>query len=62
MSWISWFNCALGAWLVASPWIYGYAGNRAWSVNSVTVGVYVLGFGIASAMADRMKHEFHGYD
>jgi hypothetical protein len=57
LSWISWFNCALGAWMFASPWIYGYTGNQVWFVNSITVGICVLGLGIASATAERPRHE-----
>src|SRR5512147_2328567 len=39
-------NAILGVWLIAAPWIYGYAEYRISSVwNSVIVGVVIAAFG-----------------
>jgi SPW repeat-containing protein len=40
--WISWVNCLLGIWTIASPWIYGYNVDRVRLVNSLCIGVAVL--------------------
>ena len=41
-AWVSWFNAVLGAWMIASPWIYGYADGSAAAWNSAVVGLGVL--------------------
>jgi len=38
----SWINALLGAWMIASPFIYGYAGDPPRTANSIIVGVIVL--------------------
>lgn len=39
-------NAILGVWLIAAPWIYGYAEDRISSVwNSVVVGLVIAAFG-----------------
>ncbi|HVW10733.1 MAG TPA: SPW repeat protein [Bryobacteraceae bacterium] len=46
---MSWINTALGAWVFASPWIYGYTGNTGRFINSLCVGVIVFFASIISA-------------
>lgn len=49
---LSWCNMILAIWTFFSPWIYGYAvSNPARFVNSLSVGVIVFIFSIASARA-----------
>lgn len=38
----SWWNMALGVWVFASPWIYGYTFNTGRFVNSLCIGVIVF--------------------
>lgn len=45
---ISWTNVMLGAWMIAAPFVLGYADITAALVNSIVVGIVVLGLGITS--------------
>ena len=38
----SWINAILGAWMIASPFVYGYSPDPARTANSIIVGVIVL--------------------
>ncbi len=38
----SWLNMLLGAWTIASPWIFSYTGETARFVNSLVIGSLVL--------------------
>ncbi|NMG46208.1 hypothetical protein GPA22_21030 [Aromatoleum toluvorans] len=40
-AWEEWASVAIGAWLVASPWILGFAGVTAAMGNAVLVGLVV---------------------
>jgi hypothetical protein len=50
-AWLSWWNAALGGWMIASPWIYGYTANPGFTWNSVIVGAIVLVLASVSAAA-----------
>ena len=39
--WGDWANCLLGLWILASPWVLGFAHTAAMRMN-MTVGVLVL--------------------
>jgi hypothetical protein len=39
---LSWFNAALGGWMIASPWIHAYIENTSAAWNSGVVGVLVV--------------------
>lgn len=39
---LGWINVILGAWMIASPFVYGYTGDGARTANSIVVGVIVL--------------------
>ena len=43
-AWISWFNALLGAWTIASPWIFHFAtgSSAAWNVVATGLTVVVL--------------------
>lgn len=41
MAWQEWANATLGIWLVASPWILGFAGLAAAMWNAVIVGAVI---------------------
>lgn len=49
-AWVSWLNALIGAWLIISPWVYGYSGE-AWRWNTIVVGIIILVLGIWSALA-----------
>ncbi len=55
--WEEWINVALGAWLIASPWVLGFAGNEAAMWNAVVVGIAVGGLALWSSM---IEHERGG--
>lgn len=41
-SWISWFNALLGAWTIASPWIFHFATGSSAAWNVVVTGLTVV--------------------
>lgn len=47
--WPSWVNMFLGAWLVVAPYVLGYADVPRASLNSVLVGIAVVGIAAARA-------------
>jgi hypothetical protein len=42
--WEEWANFALGAWLLASPWVLGFSGSGLLMWNAVIFGALVLFF------------------
>ncbi len=44
-------NLVLGAWLVASPWIFGYQSTGAGAWNSVVVGALILAIGLTRVVS-----------
>ena len=54
---LSWTNGVLGAWLIAAPFVLGYAANAAALWNDVIVGlvVMVLAWRSATANPDRTE-------
>jgi len=40
--WEEWANAALGAWMIVSPWVLGFAAMSAATANAVVVGAAVL--------------------
>ena len=48
---MSWVNAVLGAWVICSPWVYGYTANTGRFINSLCVGVIVLVCALWSGMA-----------
>ena len=54
--WEEWFDIALGAWLIASPWVLGftYAQEAMWS--AIAGGVVIAVMGIWRTLEDDSKH------
>jgi hypothetical protein len=40
--WQDWCNLILGIWLCLSPWVLGFASERAAAENAVAVGVLII--------------------
>ncbi|MBS3647332.1 SPW repeat protein [Pseudaminobacter sp. 19-2017] len=40
--WEEWVTLVLGAWLIVSPWLLGFAGMRALTCNAVLTGAIVV--------------------
>jgi hypothetical protein len=47
----SWVNALLGAWVICSPWVYGYAVSMGRTINSLCVGVIVLVCALSAGIA-----------
>lgn len=47
----SWVNAVLGAWVICSPWVYGYTANSGRFINSLCVGAIVLACALWSGIA-----------
>ncbi len=41
-AWEEWINVVFGVWLIAAPWVLGFAGTTAATVDFVVVGALVL--------------------
>lgn len=52
-------NMLLGAWVIVSPWIFGFADDSIWLVNSLAAGIAVFAFGCygATSIARRTDDE-----
>jgi hypothetical protein len=50
---LGWINMIFGAWIFASPWIYGYTANSGRFINSLCVGIAIFLLSIYSASAHR---------
>lgn len=50
--WEEWFNAALGAWLIVSPFILGFSAISAALWNQLVVGLVVLVLSAWAAMAE----------
>jgi hypothetical protein len=46
---LSWIIAALGAWVAAAPFLFGYASDTRWTWSSVISGVIVCALGIVDA-------------
>lgn len=42
LQWEDWAGVALGAWLIASPWVLGYSGIMAATMNALVVGTILV--------------------
>lgn len=41
-AWVNYLNAVMGAWLVASPFIYGYSGLAGPTTNEIVVGAAMI--------------------
>lgn len=55
--WEEWLNLALGLWLVASPWMLGFAANLAAFRTHIALGVLIAG--VAAWAVWDYRHEPH---
>lgn len=53
MAWEEWSSVALGAWMVVSPWVLGFAGVTAAMWNAVVVGLAVAVFALWALGTDK---------
>jgi len=42
LKWEDWLGVALGVWLLASPWIFGYGGHFAAGMNALVLGTMLI--------------------
>jgi hypothetical protein len=54
-AWISWINCAIGLWVLISPWTLGFARHHAAMINNVVTGIVIAALACWSALAHRPK-------
>lgn len=52
-AWEEGINIALGAWLVISPWVLGFAASQNIMLNAVIVGVLVLALALWAMVRDQ---------
>ncbi|HET9017633.1 MAG TPA: SPW repeat protein [Thermomicrobiaceae bacterium] len=50
-TWLSWVNALLGAWMIASPWIYFHSNVTAVLWSDIVAGAVILVMAIWSALA-----------
>lgn len=61
-AWEEWTNVALGAWLLASPWVLGFSSSALLMWNAVIVGALVVllaGWAISPAQGSRQGPAKH---
>jgi hypothetical protein len=51
-AWEEWVEGALGLWLVASPWILGYAGMPRPTLSAVVAGLVIVALSVSVLMTD----------
>jgi hypothetical protein len=49
--WLSWVNCVIGLYTIASPWIVGFARNHHATTNNVVIGIVIAILAFWSAVA-----------
>jgi predicted ferric reductase len=53
--WQEWITALIGAWLVASPWIFGLSASTALTWSTAIAGGALLVLGIWAAIAERQS-------
>ncbi len=53
LNWLSWINVVAGLWLAISPFVLGYSGVSAATVNDIVIGIVIIGLNAWAALADR---------
>lgn len=51
-------NAVLGAWLVLSPWILGFSGERTAMANAVIIGAALIAVSVGAAIVPRAWEEW----
>jgi hypothetical protein len=49
----AWFNVLMGLWIFISPFVLGYVDQTAYTVNTMIMGVIIVGMSLASIFARR---------
>lgn len=52
-AWEEWAEAALGAWLVVSPWILGFAGQTDARMSAVSIGAVVVALALWTIASDK---------
>lgn len=52
-AWEEWIECALGAWLVISPWIIGFGMHRAAMLTAVITGAVIVALALWTLLTDK---------
>ena len=47
----SWLNAILGLWVLITPWVFGYSDYTTCLINTICLGVVIVGMSIVSARA-----------
>jgi hypothetical protein len=55
---LGWINVILGAWMIASPFVYGYTGDNARTANSIVVGIIVLIVALAGVPGESAGYDY----
>lgn len=51
-------NAVLGAWLIVSPWLFGFQGDATAMASAVILGAATLALGLAAIFANRQWEEW----
>lgn len=57
-AWEEWTECGLAAWLVASPWLLGFAAMQTAMLTAVATGVVIFALALWTLMTDS---EYNGW-
>jgi hypothetical protein len=55
--WFAWLPAVLGAWVIMSPFVLGFADNLAGTVNNVLTGVIILVLAVRSHSVASAAHD-----
>jgi peptidoglycan/LPS O-acetylase OafA/YrhL len=54
-AWISWINFVIGAWLIASPFMFKYSGLHGPTINDIAIGVAMIVLAVISYAGSRSQ-------
>ena len=58
-SWEEWISFAIGLWLVAAPFVFGFATGSLAMWNSVVIGLFIAGDALWSVFYNTHQHGGH---
>lgn len=61
-AWEEWTECALGAWMVVSPWVLGFNMHRDAMVTAVTMGLVIAALALWTLFTDKDYSEWWRHD
>lgn len=53
--WISWINMVIGAWLIASPFMFKYNNLSGPTINDIAIGIVMIVLGVLSYLGGRSR-------